>query len=512
MIGAGGGFARSWLAVASLCVTSTPAVAQTQALNAYFNGQFQQDAENVARKTTVTRTAAEIRGLLPHSKSASFVNYVIATRSRSLLGTVDALRLNKILESAAGVSATSLASRVVAPAVLGAAVEYGGILQQTNGSITTLRGNLLGVAKLAFGREQFPYCPEIDSDSCTETVKQIRRFSAAVSFENVKTAGGTSTSPPGAPATADLLGNDFRVVSWGGRFDLTPSNYIDDPKFIAAWNGAIETLKGDPTGPEVTRAVDTRFKTALENEVYTDWMSETVELLRNAPGESEFYSTFEKRLNLLVSRMSETDSDFSKNVSALDRAYSNYFDVRDALIREAQVHKMSVEYTNQRSLNQLTTSNLRFIYSHQPTKAPAVVTLNTAVTWYDDPPSVAGASRVRDVQAAAQLDRRVGQVPHFGYAVLTFAGYYQWMKEDALIPIPAVNVAPGSGIVLPAPAPKLLGTKGHIGVVQSKVSLPIGELIKVPISVTWATRRELIKESDVRGQVGFTVDLDGLFR
>jgi len=36
------------------------------------------------------------------------------------------------------------------------------------------------------------------------------------------------------------------------------------------------------------------------------------------------------------------------------------------------------------------------------------------------------------------------------------------------------------------------------------------EAVKVPFSITWATRKELIKNKDVRGQIGLTLDIDQL--
>ena len=86
------------------------------------------------------------------------------------------------------------------------------------------------------------------------------------------------------------------------------------------------------------------------------------------------------------------------------------------------------------------------------------------------------------------------------------------MKEDALIIIGPGNIAPGSGIVLPNTAATLLGTKGHIGVVQGKLTIPINGVMRVPISITWSNRTELIKEEDLRGQIGLTFDLDNVFR
>lgn len=45
---------------------------------------------------------------------------------------------------------------------------------------------------------------------------------------------------------------------------------------------------------------------------------------------------------------------------------------------------------------------------------------------------------------------------------------------------------------------------------QAKLTLPLGAGVAMPISVTYANREELIEESDVRGQIGFTVDFSKL--
>ncbi len=47
---------------------------------------------------------------------------------------------------------------------------------------------------------------------------------------------------------------------------------------------------------------------------------------------------------------------------------------------------------------------------------------------------------------------------------------------------------------------------------QGKVKIPIAEGIDFPISLTYANRTELIKEKDVRGQFGFSIDTAKLFR
>ena len=115
------------------------------------------------------------------------------------------------------------------------------------------------------------------------------------------------------------------------------------------------------------------------------------------------------------------------------------------------------------------------------------------------------------MQFAAQVDRRLGELANLGASTLTLAVYYQWMKDDALIVIGETDVFPGTSIPLSGDAAPLLKTKGHIWAGQAKLAFRLGEAVKVPVSVTWASRKELIDESEVRGQVGFTFDLDQLF-
>jgi hypothetical protein len=499
---------RGLLAAPVLVLMAVNATAQSRALDAYLNSPvLRQAAAAVAAKDPAARTQAEIRNLLPHQQSQSFVNFIQVTRVRSLLDDIDRLRLNKMLTAPPGTGGTSLVSRVAGPAILGTAIEYGGILQRTSGQLTTLRANALGVGRMLFGAEQFPYCPEIDSSGCQVSARLLRTLSASVALENRREPA--SSADPAEPTATELLSGDFRTASWGFRVDITPSNHLDDPKYVTTWAATIDRLRKDPVSGSLSQAIVAFFKTALTTEGYTNWMAESVDLLAKAAGESEFNELLEDRLTLLTVQLTALDPHFSTNVTALSRAYSNYFDVRDALIREAQVHKLSVEFTNLRPIGTPQMWNARLVYSHQPTVSPTLVTANLSSTWYND--AGPNGERWRDVQVAGQLDRRLSEIPRFGHAVATFALYYQWMRSDALIKLPAGTVAPGTGIELPAEASTLLGTKGHIVVAQAQLTIPMGETVKVPISWTWANRSELIKEQDVRGQIGLTLDLDGLF-
>lgn len=461
------------------------------------------------------RTPGQIRGILPARQSQRFAEYVSSKSTAvdivSLRQQVERLRLNKLVGSSPGASGTtSLLSKVSVPGILGFATEYGGILQTNAGNVSTLRGNLLGLTQMAFGAEQFPYCPEIDEKNCQSAGRWLRRFSGSLSFGSVRgvTAAGSASAGSTPPVPVNLFGSEFRMNSWGARFDLT-ANDPEDPKFVPAWRKAIQTLRGSKEALDLTKAVDEVFVTVPD--LYDKWAEETAAVLQDAES-SEFKSRLERQLDILVERMAVADAAFGARIAALRRSFLNYASVRDDLLKQIQSHRASLEYTNQHPQNQLNMSNFRMIYSHQPTKSPTLVTANAGFTWYNRVPGAIQAGKLRDVQLAGQLDRRLGEIAGFGNAVATFGAYYQWMKEDAVITIGPGNVAPGSGIVLPTVAAQLLGTKGHIGVVQGKLTIPINGAVKVPVSVTWSNRTELIKESDLRGQVGLTLDLDSLFK
>ena len=496
----------------SLIAAASVALAQTSAIEQYFQNP---DVKRIAALASGARADDDIRDVLPGRLPNRFADYAAARLSvGSLMQSVDKLRLNKLVANSPGpAGSTALVSRVSVPSILGFATEYGGILQTNEGNVSTLRGNLLGIAKMAFGQEQFPYCPVIDEKNCQPVSRWLRRFSGVLAFGSAREANATATAeaPNVPPTTVALFGSDYRMASWGVRFDLT-ANDPNDPKYVPAWRKAIGDLRNNPQAAIFTEAVSALIEKMAEQEMYEDWEVDTIGMLKQAASPEEFSQVLAQQLDLLVDKMKAADPEFETRIITLRRAFMNYATVRDDLLRQIHSHRASFEYTNQHPLNQPNTSNFRFIYSHQPTSSPTLVTANFAATWYHQAQPGTTTGRFRDIQIAGQLDRRLGEIANLGNAIATFGGYYQWMKEDALIIIGPGNIAPGSGIVLPNTAATLLGTKGHIGVVQGKLTIPINGVMRVPISVTWSNRTELIKEEDLRGQIGLTFDLDNVFR
>jgi hypothetical protein len=69
-----------------------------------------------------------------------------------------------------------------------------------------------------------------------------------------------------------------------------------------------------------------------------------------------------RQLDLVVPILERANPNQAAALRTLRRAYAEYFLVRDELLREAQVHKLSVEYVNSHPQNQPNRSSVRLQY------------------------------------------------------------------------------------------------------------------------------------------------------
>jgi len=170
---------------------------------------------------------------------------------------------------------------------------------------------------------------------------------------------------------------------------------------------------------------------------------------------------------------------------------------KELLDRIARGKIFTIEYTNTRGVNAPDLSNINFIAA-TGMGARIDLTANGSFTFFNKVPGgtalVPKPGRIRDFQFAGQLT-----VPFkFGESQFDFwfSGRYERLVE---------NASTVAGTIVP-------GTKGDIAVGQFGLNIPIKSLgIKFPVSVTFANRTELIKEKEVRGNIGFTFNWDTLF-
>ena len=493
---------------------------QSEAIAEYLRGS---GYEELLKKPD--RTPIEVRGLLPQSRTPSFANFIRTRFSReytvaALRGAVENLRLNKLVgNTPTGTGTTALLSKVAVPGAFGFASEVGAITQSTNGTTTTLRANLLGLVNLVAGNEQFPTCPDVTLPDCAPTSRWLRRFSGSTSFDSLG-ASSEGTGEPAPSGSTEFFGGNFRLSSWTVRVDLT-ANDPDDARYLERWKAAVPRLRTTES-LKLTESIDALIgPNGKVSDAYVQWLAEAVPALQKLPA-GAFEAELERQLEVLVGRMAAADPEFWNKVVGVRRTSEEFFAVRNEVLKAIQSHQASLEYVANKPVDQPELSTVRFIYSHQPSARNAVlVTANVAARWYtrdldvvdDSGAPVPDQGRFRDIQVAGQIDRRLG--PGLGDSVFTLGAYYQWMADDALLKFEG-DTAPGSGIELTNTAIKVLDTKGSIGVIQAKLTVPIRGAMKVPLSVTWANKKELVteleKKSVFKAQVGFTLDFDGLLK
>jgi hypothetical protein len=141
----------------------------------------------------------------------------------------------------------------------------------------------------------------------------------------------------------------------------------------------------------------------------------------------------------------------------------------------------------------------RAIYAQGLTKTSLDFTANASLSWFGDVrPGMSGS--FRDFKAAASGTFRLRDLASYGAPALSFAALYVYLHQEPL------------GLGLIAFNDASINKPGHIGVFQAKLELPTAKnAMRIPLSFTYSNRTELIKESDVRGQIGISFNLDALF-
>jgi hypothetical protein len=106
---------------------------------------------------------------------------------------------------------------------------------------------------------------------------------------------------------------------------------------------------------------------------------------------------------------------------------------------------------------------------------------------------------VQSYRAAVQADIPLPEIKNVGMPIFTFSGLFLSLLNQPLGQNVVVNDVP-------------ISLTGNIWLFQSKLSLKVKNSgVKIPVALTYTNRTELNKESDVRGSIGVTYNLDSLF-
>lgn len=407
---------------------------------------------------------------------------------------------------------TSVAVKGGAPSIIGWAIEQGAATSSFSGTTATIRVNPVGLLR-AINGEGF--------------------------FGNPLLNNLTSKNPNQKTASSEITNNFLRKFSLGFSFDTTRGQ--ETPTFIvskqqlsavsARYEFVNQRVPQSSTAQKKFRAfVDENEKLYRD---YGDLVNTFTFKETNADGTVKFRNKeFEKHLkacNENIKKVKQpvntrdnqryneevggviegcfTSSNIEEILSdpVTKQAFEKFVELsvdyqkeRDKFAEEINKGTLvTLEYTNFREPVAPDTSNFRFIYENGNILKKTDFTFNASLTMYNKRTTIADVKRIRDFQFALQTETKFKKWGEIGAPTLTFAGKYERLNGDVVDKVTGIVTA---------------GTKGDIALGQIKFTIPIVDWgIKLPLSLTFANRSELIKESHVRANFGFTFDLDPLF-
>ena len=391
-------------------------------------------------------------------------------------------RVDKQVGGGSGNSgSTSLVVKGNVPAILGFAVENGALIKEFSGTTITFRGNPVGIGKALAGKGLIG---GFDTDDAT--ARFLRRFSFGLSFDTDR-----GTTPGTFTGTKQQLSEvTARMVLYDKRDPRREEYKKDWEDFLG--NQALGFLNADD---ETREAYLDTSKPVLswKDPAMAAWFLQTQAALAKASID-QVESVLIAELNKLP--LDKLSPDFISQLVKFEQKFSLLLRSRNRILeRVGQAGVLTFDYANERNVNKPDVSHFRFIGEKGFNSGRFDVTGNASFSVFNSRPP-AGFGRFGDAQAALQLDGTFGDAEKTGVFVLSFAYKYQRLLENAMTQ---------DGTVVP-------DTKGTINVGQAKLTVPIKGLgIKLPISFTFANRTELIKEKEIRGNFGFTFDLDTIF-
>ena len=181
----------------------------------------------------------------------------------------------------------------------------------------------------------------------------------------------------------------------------------------------------------------------------------------------------------------------------------------DLLVLAGKGAVASVEYVNVRPVGEPTQSSIRFIYESSVSEGKIDLTANALVSFFNTteglPPDL---DRLHMWSVSGQMDAPLGSIINGRSFVFTLSGMVQHMLVTPTMAMAEMEPQPTAVKVMPS-----MFTSGNdtIWLGQFKLTIPVKDGgFKIPISVTWANRTDLVDKAAVRGSIGLTFSLDSL--
>jgi hypothetical protein len=392
---------------------------------------------------------------------------------------------------------TSIAVKGGIPSVLSWAVENGAAVASRDGTTITFRFNPVGAAEALSGQGYISGFKNSENDPI---ISFFRKTSLGFSFDTTR-----GTDPP------TLIGSKQQLSAVSFRYQFVNQRDPRHQRYRSLWDQFIAKQGLELTKQQSDQLIELEITPPVANAGFRNkdlqqWVNETdIALSKTSitPMDLNRVAAIEEVRKILEQRLAELPtSELEKDpavINALTKfvsAYLPYLEEKKRLLKEISKGTLvTFEYTNFREPAAPDLSNFRFIME-KGTVGGFDMTANASLNFFNKRPAGLDVKRIRDFSFAAQLDKRLDDVMGLGNSTLSFAGKFERVIGNAV----ALD-----GTVLP-------NTKGDIAVGQIKLTIPIKDTgIKIPFSITFANRTELVREREVRGNFGFTLDFDTLF-
>jgi len=386
---------------------------------------------------------------------------------------------------------TSLVVKGGVPYVLGLAVENGAAVQSRSDTTVTFRINPMGTLNALTNKGFITGFRQAQQDPIQNF---LRKSSIGLSFD-------TSRGNQAGVFTGDkqqLSALSFRYEFVNHRDPRLKMYEKEWEEFVA--NEGVQLGQQIYSSTLAINDFGTRNSPmSFKDPALQAWLEQTNSLIASAGADQDAIErVIRSQADLLPVKVVSEET--VKAITDFAKRFKAYTDAKNKILdRIAKARVLTIEFTNNREVNAPDTSNINFIAA-TGTGRRIDLTANGSFTFFNKRPLAASLtsprpSRIRDFQFAGQvlIPFTLGDVGQFDF---WFSGRYEHLLENAFTQ---------AGTIMP-------NTKGDIAVGQFGLNIPIKSLgIKFPISLTFANRTELIKEKEVRGNIGFTLNWDILF-
>ena len=402
---------------------------------------------------------------------------------RTLLDTLET-RVDKQVGAAPSKSGgTSLVMKGLVPDILGVAVENGALTEEVKGTVLTFRATPAGIVKALQGQELL----DIYNDYRNSTgLRYASRFSAAASFDAARGSSATTFS-----------GEASELTSWSVRYAVI--NHRDPAS--KAYGELWAALLRDKPYQDSKKAIETALSHWTE---FTQWetdLTAKVETEVDAPLRAD------KNVPAAGGRFKAI---LEAALPALQKLPNQPKAVTDAL--DQYVAQLARVQKDIASIYEFVGKGLLVTFDWSTAREKDVPDLYTTTAIIE---ASLGASRKTDFSANVVANCACAAPASTTHAFKRFdaAAQLEHPLASSFV-LPSATLSLASEVFVSAQRyrsrrnARVNGREGSIIVVQGKVTVPIkGSGMKI-LSITASNRTELIKEKDVRANVGVTFDLD----